>query len=201
MSDLQIQSGNGAEDYQKPKHFYDFNHKNIALIVGVFVVLCVSLALQGNVFGSVSKLGFTLGKYNSVFATTSSNQLATNQNGAVLGASTLSPSIEKQMATLPVKLAYADTVGAAQTYVQQVKIIEQADTDQAKLASDLLIIAVPPSLENYQRLIVTKAQLNAQLASTTSSTQQQSITANISVINQQISTIQTTFSSQGVQLP
>jgi hypothetical protein len=199
MSDLQVSDLQA----QKQKHFYDFNHKNIALIGGVFVVLCVSLALQGSVFNSVSKLGFTLGAYHSVFATppSSNGNVALAEGGAVLGASTLSLDVEKQMAALPIKFAYNDTVGAAQIYAQQVTVVTKTDIDQSKLAKDLLVIAVPPSLENYQRLIVTKAQLNAQLQSATTSDQQQAINANISVINAQISQVQSNFSSQGLQLP
>jgi hypothetical protein len=178
------------------KKFHDFNHKNMALIGAVFVVLAVFMITQGTLFSSVSKLGFSLGKYVSVFASGPSSS-----QGAVLGASTLSPDIESQMNAVPITIAYQDTVGSAQTYIAQVQAVTTADSGNPdKLAQDLLPIAVPQTLQEYQQLIVVRAQLQAQLQAA-SADQQLQIQANVNAITQAIQAIQSNFVSQNVNLP
>ncbi len=188
-----------AQSSENQRKFHDFNHKNIGLIAAVFGVLVVFMAVQGTLFASVSDLGFTLGKFHSVFAPNPA-QSNVNSNGAVLGASTLSPDIEARLSALPVQYAYQDTTDAAATYIQQVQVVESVDQDYAKLSQDLLAIAVPPTLARYQQLIVLRAQLNAE-SHAASSDQQVAIQANISVVNQQIQQLQSSFAMQGVVLP
>ena len=156
------------------RYFYDFNHKNIAFIVGTVLVLSVFLLVQGRLFKSASTIGLTLGQEHSVFSTTpDTNEVAdANQQSAVLGASTLSPDIESQMSSLSIVTGNADTVGAGQTYAQQVTVVESADkTNPSKLSNDLISIAVPASLADYQRMVIVRAQLQSQLLSATASDQ------------------------------
>jgi hypothetical protein len=178
------------------KKFHDFNHKNIALIGAVFAVLAIFMVAQGNVFSPVTKLGFTLGKYTSVFATAPAAS-----KGAVLGASTLSPDVESQLSGVPITDTYQDTVGAANIYAAQVQTVVSADSgNPAKLAQDLTPIAVPKTLEEYQRLIVVRAEYQAQL-SAANVNQQAQIQANITAISQQVQTQVSNMASQGVTLP
>lgn len=179
--------------------FHDFNHKNVALICAVFVVLLIFMVAQGTLFSSVTKLGFTLGKYYSVFATSTVN--TATKAGAVLGASTLSADVESRISALPITYAYKDTIDEAETYAEQVQAVESADrNDSVKLSQDLLEIAVPPTLDRYQRLIVIRAQLQAELA-VASSDEQTQIQANVNAVTQQITQLQSSFASQGVTLP
>lgn len=187
------------------KKYSDFNHKNIALILGTVLVLGLFLLIQGGAYKSASTLKLTLGKENSVFASGApATQVASNNasNSAVLGASTLSPALESQISALPVTKSSRDTVSAGQAYAAQVSVVESADSsNSSKLASDLLAIAVPPSLADYQRLIIVRAELQAQLAASTSSGQQQVLQTSISAVNQQITQEQGNFSGQGIDLP
>ena len=188
------------------RYFYDFNHKNIGFILVVVVVLSVFLAVQGRLFKSASTIGFTLGQEHSVFSTApaTNNEVADSgqQSAEVLGASTLSPDIESQMATLSIIKGTDDTVDAGQTYTKQVMVVEGADKSNfSKMANDLIAIAVPPSLAEYQRMIIIRAQLQSQLASATTSDQSQGLQGEISAIGQKILDTQSSLAPQGINLP
>lgn len=189
---------------QDSPRFHDFNHKNFALIGGVFALLLVFAVVQGVQFRGAHTLVWTLGHEVSVFAPapSASQQVAsTGSQPAVLGASTLDANTEAQLASLPITVGSADTVAAGTTYASQVSVVLQADaTNPAKAAQDLTALAVPPSLARYQRLAILRADLQAELA-TDSAANQQQLQATISAISSEIGSIQSTFAAQGVNLP
>ena len=192
------------DDSKNNRYFYDFNHKNIGFILVVVLVLSVFLTVQGRLFKSASTIGFTLGQEHSVFSTTpATNEVASSQQQSeVLGASTLSPDIESQMASLSIIKSTEDTIDAGQSYAKQVIVVEGADKNNfSKMANDLIAIAVPPSLADYQRMIITRAQLQSQLASVTADDQAQVLQSEISAISQQILDAQNNFAPQGINLP
>jgi hypothetical protein len=197
MNNIDNNSKNG-------RYFYDFNHKNIAFIVGTLLVLSVFLLVQGRLFKSASTIGLTLGQEHSVFSTASNTKEVADagQQSAVLGASTLSPDIESQMSSLAIVKDSLDTVSAGQAYAQQVIVVENADkSNPSKLANDLISIAVPASLADYQRMVIVRAQLQSQLLFATASDQTQNLQDEISAISQQIIDAQSNFAPQGINLP
>ncbi len=105
-------------------------------------------------------------------ATLSQQQdLAAEETGAstgeaVLGASTYDKSVPAQFSSLQIATSQDNSAAAIQSYATQVNVVIADEVTKnstpaqfQKLASDLQAIAVPSSIEDYQRLLVESAIL------------------------------------------